>query len=170
MIVSILEVLLSSKYIPFPDILPTPTSIACICESVKREYMIWLAGTPLSIERIRAVICSFFISIEYIAILAPKDAAFRIIDTAKDVLPWLVSPAIIIKSDFCNPPDFESIFSNPVGIPVNCLFPKRLSFIMPYTLSSPSLMVEIVVLLDLKSDASSLLTELETSRISSASE
>ena len=125
-----LEVLRSSKYIPLPDTLPIPLSTDCNCDSDNREYIISFAGTPLSIERIRAVICSFFISIEYMAILVPKHAAFRIIDTASEVFPCDVSPAMIIKSDFCNPPDLLSIFSNPVGVPVNGLLPDKFSFIM----------------------------------------
>lgn len=92
------------------------------------------------------------------AIFASEQVAFRIIDTARLVFPCEVSPATIIKSDFCNPPDLASIFSNPVGVPVSGLLPDRLSLIILYTFSIPSFIEKTVVLLDLNNEDMSSLT------------
>ena len=59
--------------------------------------------------------------------------AFNVIDKANAVLPWLDSPAIMIKSLFCNPP-FSSNLLNPVGVPIILLLLDILVFTISYTL------------------------------------
>ena len=71
----------------------------------------------------RRASCSLDISREKIAtgIFASR-AAYCAIFRAKAVFPMLGRPAMIIKSDFCNPEVISSIFSNPVGTPVTSSF------------------------------------------------
>ena len=74
-------------------------------------------------------------------LFVPESAANRKIDINRDVLPMLCSAAMIIKSDFCNPPDLLSNWSNPVGVPVNDVWPERLRFTCWCTPVKPSFSV-----------------------------
>ena len=65
----------------------------------------------------RAPICSELISMEKIAIFLPAAAAFIAIVVARAVLPTLGRAAMMIRSDFCQPPVTRSMLAMPVGTP-----------------------------------------------------